>query len=83
MDITPYVHEDGMIDVWVKGEISTQNGTSTIGGANEPVIAQTVLESNPQVHEGETTLLAASRRENEEMGIVFLLTPRMVWTPAP
>jgi len=83
MDITPYVHEDGMIDVWVKGEVSTQSGSSTIGGVNEPMIAQTVLDSNPQVHEGETTLLAASRRENEEQGIVFLLTPRIVWTPTP
>jgi len=83
MDLTPYVHEDGMIDVWVKGEVSTQTGTTTIGGSTEPVVVHTVLESNPQVHEGETTLLAASRRENEEQGVVFLLTPRIVWTPAP
>jgi len=83
VEVTPFVHEDGMIDLDVRGEVSAQNGAMTIGGVSEPVIAQTVLDEHPQVHEGETTLLAAARRDNEEQGVVFLVTPRVVWTPAP
>ena len=84
MDVTPYVHEDGLIDIWVKGQVSAQSGTATIGGVlTEPVIAQTVLESNPQVHEGETSLLIATRKDNEAQGVAILVTPRVDWKPAP
>jgi len=83
VEVTPFVHEDGMIDLDVRGEVSAQNGTMTIGGGSEPVIAQTVLDEHPQVHEGETTLLAATSGEGGDTSVVFLLNPHIVWTPAP
>jgi general secretion pathway protein D len=58
IDITPTVHFDREISLKLKVEISSQNGSSTISGVTEPIIAQKSAEQVIQLKDGEPSLLA-------------------------
>jgi general secretion pathway protein D len=58
IDITPTVHYDREISMKVKVEVSSQNGSVTISGVTEPIIAQKVSEQVIQLHDGEPSLLS-------------------------
>jgi general secretion pathway protein D len=58
IDITPSVHYDREVSLKTKVEVSQENGTSTISGVTEPIIAQRVLEQVIQLKDGEPSILA-------------------------
>ena len=58
IDITPTVHYDREISLKMKIEVSSQNGSVTISGVTEPIIAQKVAEQVIQLKDGEPAILA-------------------------
>jgi general secretion pathway protein D len=58
IDITPTVHYDREISLKCKVEVSQQNGSVTISGVTEPIIAQRVLEQVIQLKDNEPSILA-------------------------
>ena len=58
IDITPSVHYDREVSLKTKVEVSQQNGSVTISGVTEPIIAQRVLEQVIQLKDGEPSILA-------------------------
>jgi general secretion pathway protein D len=58
IDITPTVHYDREISLKLKIEISSQQGSSTISGVTEPIIAQKVSEQVIQLKDGEPSILS-------------------------
>ena len=58
IDITPTVHYDREVSLKTAIEVSQQNGSSTISGVTEPIIAQRKLEQVIQLKDGEPSILA-------------------------
>ena len=58
IDLTPTVHFDREVSLKLKVEISSQNGSVTISGVTEPIIAQRVAEQTIQLKDGEPSILA-------------------------
>jgi general secretion pathway protein D len=58
IDITPTVHQDREVTLKTKIEVSQQNGSVTISGVTEPIIAQRVLDQVIQLKESEPSILA-------------------------
>ncbi|MDE1161525.1 MAG: cohesin domain-containing protein [Acidobacteriaceae bacterium] len=69
IDITPTVHYDREISLKLKVEISSQNGSSTISGVTEPIIAQRVSEQVIQLKDGEPSLLAGLFQQQDTNSI--------------
>lgn len=69
IDITPTVHYDREITLKTKVEVSQQNGSVTISGVTEPIIAQRVLEQVIQLREGEPSILAGilTKQDNKSV----------------
>jgi general secretion pathway protein D len=58
IDITPTVHYDREISLKLKVEVSSQQGSSTISGVTEPIIAQKVSDQVIQLKDGEPSILS-------------------------
>lgn len=58
LEITPTIHDDRDVTLKLSAEISSQSGTSTIDGVDEPIIAQDKVEQMIRLHEGEVSILA-------------------------
>ncbi len=69
IDITPTVHLDREVSLKAKVEVSQQNGSVTISGVTEPIIAQRVLEQVIQLKEGEPSILAGivTKQDNKNV----------------
>lgn len=69
IDITPTVHYDRQITLKTKVEVSQQNGSVTISGVTEPIIAQRVLEQVIQLKEGEPSIMAGivTKQDNKNV----------------
>ena len=69
IDITPTVHYDREITLKTKVEVSQQNGSVTISGVTEPIIAQRVLDQVIQLREGEPSILAGilTKQDNKNV----------------
>ncbi len=69
IDITPSVHYDREVSLKTKVEVSQQNGSVTISGVTEPIIAQRVLEQNIQLKDGEPSILAGivTKQDNKSV----------------
>ena len=57
VDITPRVHPNHEISMKVVIEVSSQTGTSTIGGIQQPIISQRKIEHDIRLKEGEVNVL--------------------------
>jgi general secretion pathway protein D len=57
IDITPRVHPNHEVSMKVKVEVSSVTGTSTIGGIQQPIISQRVIEHDIRLKEGEVNVL--------------------------
>ena len=57
VDITPRVHPNHEVSLKVKVEVSSVTGTSTIGGIQQPIISQRLLEHDIRLKEGEVNIL--------------------------
>ena len=58
IDMTPTVHFDREVSLKLKVEISSEDGSDTISGVTEPVIAQRVSDQTIQLKDGEPSILA-------------------------
>ncbi|CAN5421196.1 tetratricopeptide repeat protein [soil metagenome] len=58
IDMTPTVHYDREITLKMKIEVSSQNGSVTISGVTQPIIAQKSIDHTIQLKEGEPSILA-------------------------
>ena len=69
IDITPSVHYDREVSLKMKVEVSQQNGSVTISGVTEPIIAQRVLEQVIQLKDGEPSILAGivTKQDNKSV----------------
>ncbi len=75
IDMTPTVHYNREISLKLKVEISSQNGSETISGVTEPIIAQKTAEQVIELKDGEPSLLAGLLQEqdsNTTSGTPFL-----------
>jgi general secretion pathway protein D len=57
LDITPHITATGEVGLHAVIEISSQAGTSTIGGLSEPIFGQRKVEQDIRLREGESTVL--------------------------
>src|ERR1700704_1584092 len=57
VDITPRVHPNHEVSLKVKVEVSSVTGLSTIGGIQQPIISQRLLEHDIRLKEGEVNIL--------------------------
>ncbi len=58
VDMKPTVHYDRDVSMKLKIEVSSTNGTSPLGGINEPIITQRTSEQTIRLREGEATILS-------------------------
>lgn len=57
VDITPRVHPNHEVSLKVVIEVSSQTGTATIGGIQQPIISQRKIEHDIRLKEGEVSIL--------------------------
>ena len=57
IEMTPTVHYDHDVTLKLAIEVSSENGSSTIEGVTEPIIAQKKTDQTIRLHEGEATIL--------------------------
>jgi general secretion pathway protein D len=57
VDITPRVHPNREVSLKVVIEVSSQTGTATIGGIQQPIISQRKIEHDIRLKEGEANIL--------------------------
>ena len=69
IDITPTVHFDREVSLKLKVEISSQNGSQTISGVTEPIIAQRVAEQTIQLKDGEPSILAGLLQKQDSRNV--------------
>ena len=55
--VKPTVHYDRDVTLKLKIEVSSQNGTSNLGGINEPIITQRTVDQTIRLKEGEANIL--------------------------
>ncbi len=55
--LTPRVHDNGEISIHVELEVSSQSGTVSLGGLNEPIIAKDSIKHDVRLKEGEVSLI--------------------------
>ena len=58
IDMTPTVHYDRDVSLKLKIEVSSTNGTSNLGGINEPIITQRTIDQTIRLREGEASILS-------------------------
>jgi general secretion pathway protein D len=57
VDVTPRVHPNHEVSMKVVIEVSSQTGTATIGGIQQPIISQRKIEHDIRLREGEVNIL--------------------------
>jgi len=57
VDITPRVHPNHEVSLKVVIDVSSQTGTATIGGIQQPIISQRKIENDIRLKEGEANIL--------------------------
>ncbi len=69
IDITPTVHYDREVTLKTSVEVSQQNGSVTISGVTEPIIAQRKLDQVIQLRDGEPSILAGllTKQDNKSV----------------
>jgi general secretion pathway protein D len=57
VDVTPRIHPDREISMKVHVEVSSQTGSTNIGGINQPIISQRSIEHDIRLKDGEVNVL--------------------------
>jgi general secretion pathway protein D len=58
IDMKPTVHYDRDVTLKMKIEVSSESGTTTISGVQEPIISQRTIDQTIRLKEGEASVLA-------------------------
>jgi general secretion pathway protein D len=69
IDMTPRVHPNRDVSLKLKVEVSSQTNTVPIGGINQPVISQRVIEHDIRLKEGETSILAGLIQRSDSKSV--------------
>jgi len=69
MEITPTTYFNGDVSLKVKVEITSQNGTTTISGVDEPIIGQQSVEELIRLREGESNILGGLLQERNNRSL--------------
>jgi len=73
IELTPTIHYDRDVTLKIKIEDSSENGSSTISGVTEPIIAQKTSEQVIRLREGEASVLSGMANK----------TDQVAWTGVP
>jgi general secretion pathway protein D len=65
IEMTPTIHYDRDVTLKIKIEDSSENGSSTISGVTEPIIAQKTSEQVIRLREGEASVLSGMMNKSE------------------
>jgi general secretion pathway protein D len=65
IDITPHIHSSREVTLKMALEISSLNGTETIGGITQPIIGQRRIEHETRLVDGEVNLLGGILEDTE------------------
>ena len=65
IDITPHVHAGREVSLKVTMDVSSQTGTSNIGGISQPIIGQRKIEHEIRLKEGEVNLLGGMLEDQQ------------------
>jgi general secretion pathway protein D len=65
IDITPQIHADDEVTLKMSLEISSLNGSTSIGGITQPNIGQRRIEHTARLHDGEVNLLGGILEDTE------------------
>ncbi len=57
VDLTPKIHSDRDISLKIKVEVSSVSGNVNIGGINQPVISQKVIDHDVRLKDGEISVM--------------------------
>jgi general secretion pathway protein D len=69
IDMTPTVHYDHEVTIKLHIEVSATQGSSTISGVTEPIIAQNISDQVIQLKDGEPSLLAGLLTTQDTLNI--------------
>lgn len=69
IDVTPRVHPDGDVSMKLSVEVSALNGTSSIGGINQPIISSRKIEHDIRLKDGEVNVLGGLIERTETKNI--------------
>jgi general secretion pathway protein D len=58
IDVTPHVHPDGDVSMKMSIEVSSLDGSSNIGGINQPIIASKKYEADIRLRDGESNIIS-------------------------
>jgi general secretion pathway protein D len=58
IDVTPHVHPDGDVSMKMSIEVSSLDGSSNIGGINQPIIASKKYEADIRLKNGESNIIS-------------------------
>jgi general secretion pathway protein D len=67
IEMTPTVHFDHDVTLKIKLEVSSENGSSTIEGVTEPIIAQKTSEQTIRLREGEASVLSGILNRQDQV----------------
>jgi general secretion pathway protein D len=65
IELTPTIHYGNDVTLKIKLEDSSENGTSTISGVTEPIIAQKTSEQVIRLREGEASILSGMTNKTD------------------
>lgn len=69
IDITPHVHPGGDVSMKVSVEVSSLDGSSNIGGINQPIIASKKTETDIRLKDGESSILTGLIERTETLNV--------------
>jgi general secretion pathway protein D len=69
IDVQPRVHPDGDVSMKVSVEVSEIDGTSNIGGINQPVIGQRKVDHDIRLKDGEVSVLGGLIERTETKNV--------------
>lgn len=65
IDVTPTVHGNGDVTLKIAMDISSETGTTDIGGISQPIIGQKKIEHVVRLREGEANLLGGMLEDSQ------------------
>lgn len=69
IDMTPIVHYDRDVTLKLKIEVSSEAGTTSIGGISEPIISQKVIDHTIRLKQGEVSILAGILQKTDTVSV--------------
>ena len=69
VEVTPRIHPDGDVSMKLSVEVSALNGTSNIGGINQPIISSRKIEHDIRLKDGEVNVLGGLIERTETKNV--------------